>query len=119
MYGEHYDPVLLDDLTSHPHVVEILDLLSESGCNAALLARIIRAPSPDLASTLRVIAANGLLTTSDPGSWDEPLAHSGPIRLNDRGEAVAQVLSDPSMSRTEHDGRRTVLRGLFRRSKLV
>ncbi|MCX4092475.1 hypothetical protein [Nocardia sp. alder85J] len=94
MYGDH-DNTVLDELVSHRHVVEILDLLSESGCTTALLARLVRAQGTDLASALRLIAAHGLLTGGDHGSWDDPLTGRGPIRLTERGEAVAQVLSNP------------------------
>ncbi|WP_019928979.1 hypothetical protein [Nocardia sp. BMG111209] len=89
------NPVMPAELASHSHVVEILDLLSESGCTVALLARLVRAQWADLASALRLMAAHGLLIGGDHGSWDEPLMSRGPIRLTSRGEEVAQLLSDP------------------------
>ncbi|MFE3053516.1 hypothetical protein [Nocardia sp. NPDC059239] len=106
MVGDHDDPMLLDELATHCHVVEILDMLSESGCNTALLQRFVPAQGVDLASALRLIAAHGLLATDDHGSWDEPLTIPGPLRLTDRGEAVARALSNTAASRTPHNGGR-------------
>ncbi|MEU6579264.1 hypothetical protein [Nocardia sp. NPDC046763] len=106
MAGDHDDAVLLDELANHCHVVEILDMLSESGCNTALLRRFMSAQGADLASALRLIAAHGLLATDDHGSWDEPLTIPGPLRLTDRGEAVAQALSNIAARRTPHDAGR-------------
>ncbi|MFJ9364995.1 hypothetical protein ACIRRA_11325 [Nocardia sp. NPDC101769] len=117
MAGDHDDSVLLDELATHCHVVEILDLLSESGCNTALLMRFVPAQGPDLESALRLIAAHGLLATDDHGSWDEPLTIPGPLRLTDRGEAVAQALSNVEAGSTPHGGdRHTAHRSVLERA---
>lgn len=106
MRGDHADSAMLDELAAHGHVGEILDVLSESGCNTALLTRMVRAPQADLASALRLIATHGLLASGDPDSWDEPITSSGVIRLSDRGEAVAQALSNRQPSRATQVSRR-------------
>ncbi|WP_460725660.1 hypothetical protein [Nocardia heshunensis] len=115
MSGDCEDPVMLDELITHRYVIEILDLLSESGCTTALLVRILKAPSPDLAAALRLIAAHGLLSTAEPGSWDEPLLVPGALHLTDRGEAVARILSHPTVARALSGDRPHATRHLFRR----
>ncbi|MFI1919592.1 hypothetical protein [Nocardia sp. NPDC020380] len=93
MAGDHDESIMLHELASHRHVIEILDLVSESGCNTALLMRFVPAPPADLASALGLLATYGLLATDRENSCDDPLTITGTLRLTDRGEAVAQALS--------------------------
>ncbi|RDI60513.1 hypothetical protein [Nocardia pseudobrasiliensis] len=106
MVGEGNDSVMLDGLAQHRHVIQILDLLSESGCNTALLMRFVPARSGDLASALDLIAAHGLLVTDDHGRCDDPMTIPGVLRLTDRGEAVARALADRTVTTTEYNGDR-------------
>ncbi|MFB8004238.1 hypothetical protein [Nocardia sp. NPDC056000] len=110
---------MLDELRAHRDVVQILDLVSESGCSTALLVRMVGAPHSELVSALRLIAAYGLLATENPEDWADPVAIPGSIRLSDKGEAVAEALSAPKMRRTPHvrswrSGRDLMLRGFAR-----
>ncbi|WP_327145406.1 hypothetical protein [Nocardia sp. NBC_01327] len=93
MAGDDDDAVMLEELADQRHVVEILDLLSESGCNVSLLTRFVPARNSELATALRMMAAHGLLA-DDRGGSDEPLTIPGTLRLTARGEAAAQALSN-------------------------
>ncbi|WP_067564742.1 hypothetical protein [Nocardia acidivorans] len=90
MVGNDGDTMLLQELAGHPHVTEILDLLSESGCTMAMLTRFFPGQRADLHSTLGLIAAHGLLTDDIHGGRSDCRA----LRLTDRGESVSQMLAN-------------------------
>ncbi|MET8425248.1 hypothetical protein [Nocardia sp. NPDC004860] len=56
----------MDEPATHRHVVEILDMLSESGCNTALLRRFV----PVRGVLLTMVAGLQSITRS----WEEPPA---------------------------------------------
>ncbi|MFF2554290.1 hypothetical protein ACFVUS_25040 [Nocardia sp. NPDC058058] len=119
MIGDRDDQGMLAELMAQRHAVEILDLVSESGCGTALLVRMVGGSHSELVSALRVIAGYGLLATDDPEEWADPVAIPGSIRLSDKGEVVAEALSPSRTHRTPHvrswrSGRDLMLRGFAR-----
>ncbi|MGX1806138.1 hypothetical protein ACWIGI_10530 [Nocardia sp. NPDC055321] len=101
MYYAPADSTMLAELTAHRHVVEILELLSESGCATALFPRLMRAPYTELISALDLLATHGLLAGDAATDWNATLSSRGTIRLSDQGEAIAEALSNPSVSRSQ------------------
>ncbi len=105
MYDD--DSAMLSELARNPHAAEILDLVSESGCNAALLARFVS--RADLTSALRLMADHGLIASTKSGVHD-PLTVRGTIRLTERGEAIARAVTNSRATRTTREARRSPIR---------
>lgn len=83
----------LRELVSHPHVVEMLDVLSLQPQTATSLgARVRLRPRPFLVA-LRILAAHGLVTGDQGGSWDTRAPQATTYWLTDRGRRTADMLS--------------------------
>ncbi|MEV4237704.1 hypothetical protein AB0J47_21300 [Nocardia sp. NPDC049737] len=87
------DLASLRELVSHPHVVEVLDALSSRPHAIAELATTIAGRRSALIPALRVLAAHGLITTDNPGSWDRPLTLTDTVGLTSRGVDTVASLS--------------------------
>jgi len=68
--GESDSVANLRELVSHPHVVEILDALSHGPMTFARIRTHVHAGRRALVVALRLVAARGLVTKNDNGSWD-------------------------------------------------
>jgi DNA-binding HxlR family transcriptional regulator len=80
-------------MVSHRHVVEVLDSLAQGPVTLMKMRAQIRANWGGLESALRALAAGGLVTRCDGGTWDSALRRDRLYRLTDRGCQVVQELS--------------------------
>ena len=83
----------LRELVSHPHVVEVLDALSHGPMTLADIRSTVPAGRRGLATALRLLAAGGLVTRSDAGSWDVHPPHHAVYRHTELGRMVFASLS--------------------------
>jgi DNA-binding HxlR family transcriptional regulator len=93
----------LRELVSHPHVVEVLDALSHGPMTLAGLRSTVPARRRGLATALRLLAARGLVTRSDAGTWDVYAPHHAVYRHTDLGRMVFASLSSFSFWTTIFD----------------
>jgi DNA-binding HxlR family transcriptional regulator len=98
----------LRELVSRPHVVELLDALSCGPMTLAQIRSAIPGTRRALASALRVVAARGLVVSSDNGSWDSSARVGTQYRQTDRGRLAVQRLSQLSVWTTMLAGPDTV-----------
>jgi DNA-binding HxlR family transcriptional regulator len=85
------------EVVSHPHVVEILDVLRQGPMSWADLRSYVRAGRRGLALALRVMAAHGLVAKNDTGSWDTVAPDDVVYRQTDHGRRLAEQLSSFSV----------------------
>ena len=83
----------LRELVSHPHVVEILDALSDGPMTFASMRTHVPAGRRALVVALRLVAARGLVTRNDNGSWDSDAPAGVEYRHTDVGRRVVETLS--------------------------
>jgi DNA-binding HxlR family transcriptional regulator len=91
--GESDSETNLRDLVSHPHVVEVLDALSDGPMALADLVHRTHAGRRGIATALRTLGARGLVSKSRAGSWDTKAPAGTVYRLTVRGRAIVDVLS--------------------------
>jgi DNA-binding HxlR family transcriptional regulator len=87
----------LSELVSHPHVVEVLDALRYGPMTLADIRSRVPAGPLGLAEALRVVAAHGLVTRNDNGSWDTAAPVNAVYRHTDLGRLTVETLSDFSV----------------------
>jgi len=95
--GESDSAANLRELVSHPHVVEILDALSHGPMTFASMRKHIHARRRALVVALRLVAARGLVTRNDNGTWDSDAPVDVAYRHTDVGREVVESLSRFSM----------------------
>jgi DNA-binding HxlR family transcriptional regulator len=95
--GESDSAANLRELVSHPHVVEILDALSRGPMTLASMRTHVHAGRRALVVALRLIAARGLVTRNDYGSWDSDASADVVYRHTEFGRQVVESLSSYSM----------------------
>jgi DNA-binding HxlR family transcriptional regulator len=95
--GESDSAANLRELVSHPHVVEILDALSDGPTTFASMRTHVHARRRALVVALRLLAARGLVTRNDNGSWDSDAPADGIYHHTDVGSRVVDTLSSYSM----------------------
>jgi DNA-binding HxlR family transcriptional regulator len=83
----------LRELVSHPHVVEMLDALTQGPMTFASMRTQVHASRRALVVALRLMAARGLVTRSDNGSWDGDVPADVVYRHTDVGRRVVETLS--------------------------
>jgi DNA-binding HxlR family transcriptional regulator len=100
----------LRELVSHRFVVEVLDALSHGPMTLAEIRKSSGASRRELAAAVRLVAARGLVTRNDTGSWDTDASIHAVYRHTDLGRAVFESLSRFSFWTTVFDrtGTRTV-----------
>jgi DNA-binding HxlR family transcriptional regulator len=91
--GESDSVANLRELVSHPHVVEILDALSHGPMTFASMRTHVHARRRALVVALRLVAARGLVTKNDNGSWDSDTPADVVYRHTDVGRRVVETLS--------------------------
>jgi DNA-binding HxlR family transcriptional regulator len=91
--GESDSVANLRELVSHPHVVEILDALSHGPMTFAGMRTHVHAGRRALVEALRLVAARGLVTRDDNGSWDSDAPGDVVYRHTDVGRRVVETLS--------------------------
>ena len=91
--GESDSAANLRELVSHPHVVEILDALTDGPMTFASVQAHVHAGRRALAVALRLIAARGLVMRNDNGSWDSDTPADIVYRHTDIGRRVVETLS--------------------------
>ena len=101
----------LRELVSHPHVVEVLDALSNGPMTLADIRSQVPAGRRALTMALRLVAARGLVTRDDAGSWDADAPTHVVYRYTDLGRLVFASLSrfsfwttlfEPTETQTRH-----------------
>jgi DNA-binding HxlR family transcriptional regulator len=95
--GESDSAANLRELVSHPHVVEVLDALSHGPMTFASMRTHVHAGRRELVVALRLVAARGLVTRNDNGSWDSDAPVDVVYRHTDVGRRVVETLSRFSM----------------------
>jgi DNA-binding HxlR family transcriptional regulator len=95
--GESDSAANLRELVSHPHVVEILEALSLGPMTFASMRTHVHAGRGAVAMALRLVAARGLVTRNDNGSWDSDAPVDVVYRHTDVGRRVVETLSRFSM----------------------
>jgi DNA-binding HxlR family transcriptional regulator len=93
----------LRELVSHPHVVEVLDALSRGPMTLADIRSRVPVRRPGLATALRLLAARGLVTSSDAGTWDVHSPHHAVYRHTELGRMVFASLSSFSFWTTIYE----------------
>jgi DNA-binding HxlR family transcriptional regulator len=93
----------LRELVSHRYVVEVLDALSHGPTTLADIRSSVGAGRRELAAAVRLVAARGLVTRSDTGSWDTDASTDVFYRHTDLGRAVFESLSRFSFWTTVFD----------------
>jgi DNA-binding HxlR family transcriptional regulator len=83
----------LRELVSHPHVVEMLDALTQGPMTFASMRTQVHTSRRALVVALRLMAARGLVTRSDNGSWDGDVSADVVYRHTDVGRRVVETLS--------------------------
>ena len=91
--GESDSVANLRELVSHPHVVEILDALSHGPMTFAHIRTQVHAGRRALVVALRLVAARGLVTKNDNGSWDSDAPADVVYGHTDVGRWVVDTLS--------------------------
>jgi DNA-binding HxlR family transcriptional regulator len=93
------------ELVSHPNVVEVLDALSDGPMRLADLRASVPSARRGLTAALRILAAHGLVSAADGGSWDNIARGNTVYRYTDRGRALFETLSRLSAWTTmlDHD----------------
>jgi DNA-binding HxlR family transcriptional regulator len=91
--GESDSVASLRELVSHPHVVEILDALNHGPMTFARIRTHVHASRRALVMALRLVAARGLVTKNDNGSWDSDARADVVYRHTDVGRRVVDALS--------------------------
>ena len=91
--GESDSVASLRELVSHPHVVEILDALSHGPMTFADIRTHVRAGRRALVVALSLVAARGLVTKNDNGSWDSDGPADVVYAHTDVGRRVVDTLS--------------------------
>jgi DNA-binding HxlR family transcriptional regulator len=93
----------LRELVSHRYVVEVLDALSHGPMTLADIRSSIHAGRRELTAAVRLVAARGLVTRNDGGSWDTDASVHAVYRHTDLGRAVFESLSRFSFWTTVFD----------------
>jgi DNA-binding HxlR family transcriptional regulator len=93
----------LRELVSHRYVVEVLDALSDGPMTLADIRSSVHAGRRELAAAVRLVAARGLVTRSDTGSWDTDASVHAVYRHTDLGRDVYEALSRFSFWTTVFD----------------
>jgi DNA-binding HxlR family transcriptional regulator len=83
----------LRELVNHPHVVEVLDALTHGPMTFADLRSRVGTGRRGLAAALRLVAARGLVTRTDTGTWDTEPPADALYRHTDLGRQVIEALS--------------------------
>lgn len=87
------DDADLARLVSHRYVVETLDALTEAPRTRRELQALLRAPQRRLATSLRVLAAQGVIRRcGEHGSWDDGDPADVLYELTDTGRRIAEQL---------------------------
>jgi DNA-binding HxlR family transcriptional regulator len=94
----------LREVVNHPHVVELLDALSFGPMTFEDLRVRARTGRRGLAAALRVIAARGLVASTDNGSWDTQPRAEAVYRHTDLGRRVFEALSRFSVWTAMYEG---------------
>jgi DNA-binding HxlR family transcriptional regulator len=95
--GDPYSVPSLRELVSHPHVVELLDALTNGPMTFADLRAHVRIGRRGLAAALRLVAARGLVARTDNGTWDAEPPVNAEYRHTDVGRQVVEELSNFSV----------------------
>jgi DNA-binding HxlR family transcriptional regulator len=90
-------------LVSHRYVIEVLDALSNGPMTLADIRSSIHGGRRELAAAVRLVAARGLVTRNDTGSWDTDASVDATYRHTDLGRAVFELLSRFSFWTTVFD----------------
>jgi DNA-binding HxlR family transcriptional regulator len=90
-------------LVSHRYVIEVLDALSNGPMTLADIRSSIHGGRRELAAAVRLVAARGLVTPNDTGSWDTDASVDATYRHTDLGRAVFELLSRFSFWTTVFD----------------
>jgi hypothetical protein len=80
-------------MISRPHVVEVLDILTQGPVAAATVRAQIRGNRRAFERALRALAAGAVVTAGDGGTWDNAPGRDRLYQLTDRGRQVVQELS--------------------------
>ena len=80
-------------LVSHRYVIEVLDALSNGPMTLADIRSSIHGGRRELAAAVRLVAAHGLVTRDDTGSWDTDASINAIYRHTDLGRVVFESLS--------------------------
>ena len=86
----------IGEFVSHPNVVEVLDALSNRTMTVSDWMAATRAGRRAVTAALRHLAAHGLVTTTDGGSWDTLVWRWAAFQLTDRDRRVVETLSELS-----------------------
>jgi DNA-binding transcriptional ArsR family regulator len=81
------------DMISHPHAVEVLDTLAQGPATLTAMSAQLRGGRRGLERALRALAAGGLVTGCQGGTWDGALRRDEFYRLTERGGQVVRELS--------------------------
>lgn len=84
----------LRELVNRPHVVETLDALTHGPMTFSELRSYVRRGRRGLSDALRSVAARGLVTRTDSGSWDTKPPADTIYRLTEAGAQVVDELSN-------------------------
>ncbi len=93
----------LCELVSHANVVEVLDALSRAPMSFRELRSQVCAGRRALIVALRFVAARGLVTRTQNGSWDTEASADAEYRPTDRGRQVLDALSRFSVWTSMYD----------------
>jgi hypothetical protein len=83
----------LRDVVSHPHVIEVLDALRWGPMSVAENGSRVPAGRRGLVVALKVVAAYGLVTRTEGGSWDVEAPTDALYRHTDLGRLTVETLS--------------------------
>jgi DNA-binding HxlR family transcriptional regulator len=101
--GESDSAANLRELVSHPHVVELLDALTNGPMTFADLRAHVRTGRRGLAAALRLVAARGLVARVDNGTWDTDPPVDAVYRYTNLGWVVVEALSCYSLWNAMYD----------------
>jgi len=91
--GEPDSVKSLCELVNHAHVVEVLDALSYGPMTFRELRSDVGAGRWQLVAALKVVAARGLVSRTENGSWDTAPAVDAVYRHTDLGRQTFDALS--------------------------
>ncbi|MGW4244128.1 winged helix-turn-helix transcriptional regulator [Nocardia sp. NPDC004722] len=84
-------------LVNHRGVVELLDVLASGPRSLRELRAELGLRRPGVSRVLRVVAAYGLVTSDEPGSWDDRLDGASRVLLTEPGWRAVELLSSFSV----------------------
>jgi DNA-binding HxlR family transcriptional regulator len=88
---------------SHAYVVQVLDALTNGPMTFAGIRSQVHGSRRGLAVAMRLVAARGLVTRNENGSWDVDQPVDALYRHTDLGRLVVETLSRSSVWTTIYD----------------